>query len=382
MRTCELRSCYEVDCVFYEGQPPGRIRYYFVDEATPFLPVPCVFKPSDWDNVPEGLFPVGEVPGADRTWVNGLPPYPVAGTGPPCGSALDFQGLGTPPENPPPDLNQFGGLACCPLPEVPYVHFACPLAPLGMWSDYTLTPIGGDPLSVWGPALGHQHLHVEDPCELNGPFFRSGALIGRWNAFNVNSAGHPDLVVSIEAGPGPSLFWENVTPALWDPLSLTTVTRAIATPLAGSPSSLLIVPGLPPSISANDCVILGHPIMDHVTVRVPAYTGLGVWAANPADYPCNVTGPCQWSGRMWWRGLRFPGLPRLWSFREFFVVWTPGPRLAVLLVGPGLEEFEYLADVGDWDGTTPRVCMLQRGGVVVRVPDRVFVFSPDGPPPP
>jgi hypothetical protein len=150
---CEdLRSCYSTAVKpFRDSDDQYTIQWYFVDEGTPPLPFGSAFTSNVWMDTPETDQSIGEVAGAPRVWADGSPPFPVAGNGHFCGTEEDFQ-LGGLVENRNPDLNVFGGLACCPPPPSPFVFFSCPDFPRGAWDTWTLFVAGA--IGPWAPSNG------------------------------------------------------------------------------------------------------------------------------------------------------------------------------------------------------------------------------------
>jgi hypothetical protein len=378
MEVQRLRSCYETDCVFYSDSPlTARIRWYFVPEGTPLLPFGTAFTSNAWLDEPEGDQDIGEVPGADRTWVDGSPPYPVDNAGPPCGTADQFANgalvatAGAP-------LNVFGGVACCPLPPEPFIHYACGAAPDGLYSVYTAIPVGGDPLTAWAPFLGDFLLPPVSPCEYQTGIIGTGpATQARWHFDTVALPG-TGISLNLEFVSGPLMTWVGVMPQPWDGVSAIQVPVATSSP-AGAPTSVWIVPG-PPGPPGNNCVILGHALPLNIVMRVAPITWGVIWGLGPGDYPFAQTSPCTYAARLWWRGLRFPGLPRItWRVASVAGV-LPGPQMSVLLQAPDGTQYLYLADPGDWDGVTPITLLRQPGFTLLGVPDFVLLFNPDFPP--
>jgi hypothetical protein len=92
-----LRSCYSTTCYFFKpGGTPLPIRWYFVDDAAPWLPFPTVFNSNNWaERSLIGADQAGELTGVSRPYQKGQAPG-----GPlsfyPCGDADDFMGNGEP----------------------------------------------------------------------------------------------------------------------------------------------------------------------------------------------------------------------------------------------------------------------------------------------
>jgi hypothetical protein len=344
----------------------------------PDLPFGTIFTPNVWLDQPEGDQPLGEVPGAPRTWVDGSPPFPVAGTGPPCGTAAQFQGQQSYPWDVP-AVNVYGGLACCPTPPAPFVHFDCGFCPNGAWSDYTLVTVGGDPFGPFGPSNGAWDLRYQGGCIWRSTQSFALPLVGpglfSWVLEPVSSFGWITQIQNHSA-----LATWLVNP--WDCLaSRQAPATAILGPIPpGVPTSVWIVPGLP-AVEGNTCVILGHALPTTIIIRVPA-GGPGVlWSVAAGDYPFTQTTPCTYAGPVWWRGVRLPGLPRIqWRLRSVAGV-IPGPQLTYLLVAPDTSTYLYRAVAGDWDGVTPIALIRDPGFTLLGVPDRLMIFNPDFPPP-
>jgi hypothetical protein len=62
--------------------PPIPVRWYFVDGRDDFLP-PNPWGSRNWLPDPDQTFPLGEVAGASREWVDGSPPPAIPGVVPP-----------------------------------------------------------------------------------------------------------------------------------------------------------------------------------------------------------------------------------------------------------------------------------------------------------
>jgi len=379
MEVQRLRSCYETDCVYYRDSPvTARIRWFFVPEGTPVLPFGTAFTSNEWIDEPEGDQEIGEVPGAARTWVDGSPPFPVDNAGPPCGTADQFANGAVIADAGAP-LNVFGGVACCPLPASPFLQYGCVNAPDGLWDSYTAVPVGGDPLTAWAPFLGDFALSPDDPCEYQtGIIGTAPATRARWH-FNVVNLPGTGIALDLERVSGPVMVWGQAGPQSWDGVSSIQVPVGVSLP-AGAPTSIWIIPG-PPAVAGNTCVILGHALPTNIVMRVGAVPWGVIWRLGPGDYPFAQTGPCTYAARLWWAGLRFPGLPRItWRIASVAGV-LPGPQMSVLLQAPDGTQYLYLADPGDWDGVTPITLLRQPGLTLLGVPDFVLVFNPDFPPP-
>jgi hypothetical protein len=112
-----LRSCYSTKARFYAGDSTqDDIEWYFVEDDTPFIPNPFAVTSLNWakgDWTDDGG--VGEVVGAPRPWSSGARMI-NADASAYCGSAEDWQGLGTRPTDPV-QLDMFGQPSCCGGPS-------------------------------------------------------------------------------------------------------------------------------------------------------------------------------------------------------------------------------------------------------------------------
>jgi hypothetical protein len=87
-----IRSAYDVDMVFEVGADPVRVRWYFPDDAQPFMPPGNVFVSDNWVSRESVAGEIGEQPGT-RPWSNGKNEklYPVQ-TVDGCGTDAAFLG--------------------------------------------------------------------------------------------------------------------------------------------------------------------------------------------------------------------------------------------------------------------------------------------------
>jgi hypothetical protein len=354
-----------------------------VDEGTPDLPFGTVFQPSTWLDVPEGEWPVGEVPGAERTWVDGSPPFPVAGDGHVCGTADDFAGHAAYPF-PVPLLNDFGGLRCCPTPDPPFVHRACDCFPDGAWSDYILIVTGGTG-TQWGNSNGVWRLTWRgafDPawgqCNWVSPVpFQYGMTGDTFWAIQQTDALHPCTsfsVIPYRALTGFGASWP--LPA-WDVMSLRRAPVIAGAGPPGFPPSVIVLPGIPP-LDGDVCLLLGHSLPSTASFRAPRTAGLG-YSLREGDYNLLRTGRCTYQGTVWWGLARF-GLPiRLRIPTTCYLSVQPGPVILLELFTPLGSRVPYTLS-GDWDGENPIGLLRGPSPAIGGVPLAVTLFDPDNPP--
>lgn len=90
-----VRSCYTATIrPFNDSEITCKIRWYFVEKGTPFIPGGTLFASGNWATEKTGWTGPGEVSGAPRPWNNGAPPSPRA-LGNPAGP-LEYFHLGAP----------------------------------------------------------------------------------------------------------------------------------------------------------------------------------------------------------------------------------------------------------------------------------------------
>jgi hypothetical protein len=291
-----LRSCYETDCLFAPGQTtPSRIRWYFVDDDAAQLPFGTIFTPNIWLDVPEGDQLLGEVPGAARTWTDGSAPYPVAGTGPPCGTAAQFQGGQVFPWDPP-AVNVFGGLACCTLPGQDLATF-CPALGVPLAPAYvaTFAPADGG-LGTVTLTLPPVLMTQTAPCTFSGPGFvflngGGGHTIPATYTLTFRTRTLVQLIVT-PVSLAPPAVWENHGGP--DPLESFVVGSIVIPPWVG-PSSVQITPS---PDSPNACANLSGSTSPVYYLTVPFYVPYvqDLPRVRVGTYALFQSAPCTWQG--------------------------------------------------------------------------------------
>ena len=373
-----LRSCYSTDCRFFQDDPRvSTIHWYFVDEDTPVLPIGTLFTSNEWLDVPEGDQVLGEVPGAVRTWQNGRAPYPVDQPGADgaihyCGTQEDFMAGGFLPQTAPP-LNVFGGLACCPLPQSPFLHFDCVNCPAGAFDVYTLL---SPPIPPTNPLAGLPDAQTEtyvSHCvwdftyfELtNNPFPPHN--MGKWQ-FEVRPNG---VVAGVQLLGGP--FHELYGPVAWDCNALVSLPRNAAGATLGVVTPVVIVPGLASGVG-QFCPTQGAFVPTSLGIRV-VRAGVAIVSSIVTQIiPITQFRPCQYRGVCW-----FSNTVRVLQFqlgRDCVLGFLPGGLIELDLVGPRGEAIFYSATVPvPWD-LSPVALMLEPGGPwFLGLPQSVTLFA-------
>lgn len=354
-----LRSAYETDCFFAEGQTtPSRIRWYFVDQATPSLPFPTIFTSNEWLDEPEGDQALGEVPGAPRTWVDGTPPFPVAG-GTPCGTANDFAG-GAPWPFPGATVNVFGGLACCQLPPRPFVFFTCQFCPDGAFSDYTLSAQGATGPFVNGNGLWRLR-YIGNCTWESQPWLLLSPPNPDFVTWQINIPGAPGFRITL-ARPATAFGWFYPLTG-WDCLS-PRLAPASGPPNTPPPGAWLRVQLFAGASSANGlfCTQIGAATHTGYVLFMPVNPAAGRNPHVPSGYyPVVNDRPCSWSGTVPTvaRGSveGFPLQVRVTIFadRHIQAVFTA----AFFGSGPPVS----FSSVAGWDGISPIALVRDPGSV-------------------
>lgn len=289
---------------FFRDDPTeSTIHWYFVDDDTPELPFGTAFTSNVWLDVPEGDQDIGEVPGAERVWQDGTPPFPVAGDGHYCGTQEDFQLGGVRPD-PPVILNRFGGLACCRTPPEPFVFFSCPCLPQGCWETYTLIASGAT--GQWVGSNGSFELKYQGT---NPPY-----RLCTWVSTATFQLAPPDplgpyrwgLIADTESGcavaagafrPGANLNPSYAIPG-WDPYRMATPAVAPLHP-AGSAPFVVVLPGVADVIGPF-CPGQGRFLPSSLAVRFPSPVLAFGHKPMAQDAPFEVSRPCNYNGLIWW----------------------------------------------------------------------------------
>lgn len=293
-----IRSCYDTVMRFDPNSDVETpVSWYFVPEDTPYIPYMTPFR--SWNNVPEwlkGSDHLGEVLGAPRTWRDGSEPIPTRNELPPCGTADQwYNGVVMPPV-PPTPVNVYGGPACCPLPDSPFLHLGCVNCPGGAWDVYTLVVGGIAPTDPLFGAQGQWAVTYDGSCEWLGPFMtlpNSGGIppLYRWEV-TVRPNG---VLVSLEHFATDVNLFGTVLP--WDCLSPVVVPRTAFGPPWSPPPSVQLFPGPPPGPLVTGCAnILGLTNTAYFA-EVDAYGIAGpLDRLAPAWYVLEQTSPCVWQG--------------------------------------------------------------------------------------
>jgi hypothetical protein len=368
-----LRSCYETDCDFFQdGSGPTRLRWYFVPEGTPYLPFGTIFTSNEWLDQPEGDQDLGEVPGADRTWVDGTAPYPVRGERP-CGTAEQFARGDARPTTP--ALNVYGGLACCPTPDEPFMHVDCAACPGGAWNIYTLIVRGVNPAGLGAGSGGSWPLQYNDTCEWAGPTMRLPNAPGVDKQYRWNLEFAPGLAKITLEQIDPGLFLFQFF-GVWDCLTRLTLTRTANFPAWAMGAEVTLIPGFAPLPGPGLCSNLTTTIGLYTFSTLPVFgTRLQIRPVS-GTWPLEHATPCGWQGEM---------------------LWVPGdsgrPRQTVpteLVVGPGgvatltirlSATYAFFADLvyqsaPGWSGSVPIALLLTSGASVFVLAPLAVTLSP------
>lgn len=106
-----LRSCYDVDMVFWPGGPPIRVRYFFTAKGAKIIDGPNLFNSRNWEDDKTQVFDLGEQPGP-RTYYRGQRPFCAFGKVN-CGFGKKFADGQEGPFNPPLAVTFQGVPKCC-----------------------------------------------------------------------------------------------------------------------------------------------------------------------------------------------------------------------------------------------------------------------------
>ncbi len=347
-----------------------------MEEGTPQLPFGTIFQSNEWLDEPEGDVEVGEVPGAPRTWVDGSEPFPVAGTGPPCGTADQFArgaliaDAGAP-------LNVYGDVACCPTPPAPFVHNACIRCPDGAYSDYLLTTRGIGPLPLARPFNGTFRLTYVGSCS-----WRSAVLPWTTNPphtfFYEMGMGSVDLGVGLNTDEGGNVFQWYLPDKNWDCLTEKTVPVALVVPPLTGTIAVALNPGITTLPSPNACPALGAATSPVYYVIVPDVISTGAaYKLTPGTYALLQSDRCQWVGQLTARRfiptpVRLPVPAVLDVLADGTPILTVSPNLFAVAVHPvqftGLAGWSGAADAGLIRGFTPLGSLTYPVAVTLAVP--------------
>lgn len=180
---------------FADTDATTRVRWYFVEPDTPFVPYPNNWVSSNWDDDPKPAYHLGEQPDAARVWADGTGPIIPEG-GPICGTAEQWRtGQALPPATPVP-LSPDGVPLCC-LVGVPPAVPTPPLTGLRLWlrpEDLPALYNDLDPVAFW-PSNG-------------------GTVPG---AFNIPPESPPTYLAAGGGGGGSVLFTTGPTPLRLSP---------------------------------------------------------------------------------------------------------------------------------------------------------------------
>jgi hypothetical protein len=381
----ELRSVYSTECRFFRDDPrTSTIHWYFVDEGTPNLPFGTAFTSNAWMDSPEGDQEIGEVPGAARTWQNGLPPFPVAGDGHYCGTQEDFQMGGTVPV-PPIALNVYGGASCCPLPPEPFVFFGCQGYPNGAWSQYTL--IARDATGIWGPGNGSFTLDFTGPigsldrcnwlsrvvfASPDAPTFRA-----QWIAWEHSALLPGSKAEWFTAGAQYPFVYDL---AGWNPL------RVFVAPLIDGVHAdlaspfVVLLPGNT-SVSGPFCPGQGSFLPSDLRIRVPA-PGLISFGFVPLaqDAPFEIRRACVYQGNWYWRFSSATGILPV-ALTPLTLTFGAGGLVTLSGSTPLGSPFTYTAVAPSWDLSPLGLVLTGGPALIIGPPPAVTLYTQDDLPP-
>jgi hypothetical protein len=292
-----LRSCYETDMRFVAGDPRSiRVRWYFVDELTPFLPFETAFYSHNWDSDPKGWNDeLGEVVGATRTYADGAPEGNAPGLVV-CGTADQFaNGLPSYPATPIPTGGLGTPLCCFPASFRTSTWCAALEAnlPAGYRIDFTPRAAGPPGVYLTGTPAA---LLPTGPCTYAGTsawtLFPSGHVIPVDVVLQVTT----DTLQSVTFEPfglAPAAAYLHTAP--WSGLTPITLTGGGTPPGAFAPPAVGLTPVAGPG---PVCVSGVGPEWDLYYVNVAAYPG-GTYGdrLKPGAYPARASVPCFWAGR-------------------------------------------------------------------------------------
>lgn len=322
-----------------------------MDASTPDLPFGTAFTSNEWLDVPEGDQEIGEVPGAVRTWQNGLPPFPVAGDGHYCGTQEDFQQGGTVPD-PPIALNVYGGPACCPTPPEPFVFFGCAELESGSWNVYTLIVNGAT--GVYAPSNGTFTLRYQllnDPSWPGCNWYSTATMpLGipegpaRW-AIQEPFPGTGDFFVGYYV---PTVgFGNNFRLPGWNALVAAVHVPVSAGAPAGYPPFVSLLPGLA-SVPGPFCPAQGAFMPSDLRVRWPAPAISVTFTPVAHDGPFEANGACRYRGIILWAS-RIPLVQLVPVFTPATLTFGPGGLITLAGSTPLGSPFSYTATAPAWD---------------------------------
>jgi hypothetical protein len=345
------------------------------------LPFGTLFTSQAWIDQPEGQDDLGEVPGADREYSMGLPPYPVDATQGPCGTADQFANGDVLATRGPANLNIYGGVSCCPLPPEPFLHNECPVCVGGSWSTYTAIVSGLGPLPL--------------AAEMNGEFslqYRGNCL---WTSDPVPWAANPGHTWYYAMGPGfnqlgcllhvdggfGEVSW-NQDPNVWDCNSLVRVPfiGPSRPPFTGTPQ-LVLLPGIA-SGAGVFCANFAEFLPPDLSVRV-ANPGVGVIdRIRAGDYPLALARPCVWRGVLWFTFRAVPLPIRFPVGITCELRALPDGSFELAGQSPHGAQFFYSSDpVAPWD-LSPLALMLDPPApILLGLPQSVMLFAQSNLPP-
>lgn len=352
-------------------------QWYFVDEDTDVLPFGTAFTSNEWMDTPEGDFPVGEVAGAERTWVNGIPPYPVAG-GPPCGAPFLFAfGMPAFPSTPTP-TNLYGGIACCPLPASPFVHYDCVNCGGGAMNVYSLISNGANPAGMIAGSDGNFSVDYVGACEWQGPLiplpnWPIPPPVGRWYFVARGTGVAAGLIIN-----GINREFFTFTGA-WDCNSLLRIPRNAAGIAAGAGPNVVLLPGIASGIGPF-CVNQGAFLPSSLEIRITG-VGRGIFSSIlPQTVPLTAAGECVYRGVIWYNNslLRF----RFQSGKSCELRFLPGGEIELAGVGPRDERYFYsVTTATPWD-LSPIALTIDPGTInTLGLPNAMTLFTQTNPPP-
>jgi hypothetical protein len=381
MAVSELRSCYSTKCKFFrDSDRENTIQWYFVPEDTADLPFGTSFTPNVWLDVPEGDQDIGEVPGAPRVWVDGTPPFPVAGTAP-CGSEEDFR-IGAEIQRIGSAANVFGGYQCCALPLPPFVHFSCVNCPLGSFNQYTAVVAGGT--GEYALTNGTFNLTYVGSCTWDGPVFQwhsSGAL----GFYRLNFAGNEGpfpASLHIQTDHFPVNYPAYVTTARHNCLTLLTrfeqeTLVGVDPPFyPGQARSVAVIPG-EASTRGPFCQVQQAFLATDLEIQVRG-RGPGTFGELiDQDAPLRLVTPCAYTGSLRW-SLRAPIVRKVALIRPADLTFLPGGTVELRATAPNGNPQRWLGGpVNQWDGTPLALMLQQPVQLGYNLPQAVTLYTTD-----